>query len=187
MSLISLVDNSRTDKNTVHSYLELYEKLLCSKKETAHNVLEIGIYQGGSIKMWADYFTNAKVYGLDIMHINNVWNEIKNNDRIILHTSSDAYNKDFFNEHLLNKNIKFDMLLDDGPHTLDSMKIYVSMYSQLLADDGILILEDVQDWNWIEILKEYVPDNLKEFIETYDLRHIKGRYDGIVFVINKNK
>lgn len=38
MSLISLVDNSRTDKNTVHSYLELYEKLLCSKKETVPRI-----------------------------------------------------------------------------------------------------------------------------------------------------
>jgi hypothetical protein len=35
MSLIDLVDNSRTDKNTTHSYLDLYEKLLFSKKETA--------------------------------------------------------------------------------------------------------------------------------------------------------
>ena len=38
MSLDQLVDNSRTDKNTVHSYLPLYQKLLISKKETAKNV-----------------------------------------------------------------------------------------------------------------------------------------------------
>jgi len=187
MSLISLVDDSRTDKNTTHSYLDFYEKLLYSKKETAQNVLEIGIQSGGSIKLWADYFTNATVYGLDIMDINDVWDRIKNNSKIILYTSIDAYDEKFFNMNLLNKNIKFDMILDDGPHTLESMQIYVSRYSQLLSDDGILILEDVQDWNWIEILKVYVPDNLKDFVETYDLRNIKGRYDDIVFVINKNK
>jgi len=39
MCLEDLVDNSRTDKNTVHSYLPLYQKLLISKKETAKNVL----------------------------------------------------------------------------------------------------------------------------------------------------
>ena len=40
MSLIELVDNSRTDKNTTHSYLDLYEKLLFSKKETPKNLKE---------------------------------------------------------------------------------------------------------------------------------------------------
>jgi hypothetical protein len=46
MSLEEIVDNSRTDKNTLHSYLPLYQKLLISKKETAKNVLEVGIYAG---------------------------------------------------------------------------------------------------------------------------------------------
>jgi hypothetical protein len=48
MSLAEIVDNSRTDKNTVHSYLELYQNLLVAKKETAQNVLEIGIGDGGT-------------------------------------------------------------------------------------------------------------------------------------------
>ena len=60
MSLEQLVDDSLTDKNTSHSYLPLYQKLLESKKETAKNVLEIGIYYtGGSIKLWNDFFTTA--------------------------------------------------------------------------------------------------------------------------------
>ena len=66
MSLIDLVDNHLTDKNTNHSYLNLYEQLLCNKKYTAKNILEIGICTGGSIKLWKDYFVNAEnVYGLD--------------------------------------------------------------------------------------------------------------------------
>jgi len=55
MSLEELVDNDRTDKNTIHSYLPLYQKLLIKKKETAKNVLEIGIYKGGSIKLWNNF------------------------------------------------------------------------------------------------------------------------------------
>ena len=66
MNLEQLADNSITDKNTVHSYLPLYQTLLASKKETALNVLEVGIYRGGSIKLWGDFFTNAIVYGLDV-------------------------------------------------------------------------------------------------------------------------
>jgi len=95
MSLEDIVDNSRTDKNTTHSYLPLYQKLLIGKKETAKNILEVGIFLGGSIKLWSDYFTNANVYGLDIMNINEVWECIKVREKIILHTSTDAYNYDF--------------------------------------------------------------------------------------------
>jgi hypothetical protein len=78
------------------------------------------------------------------------------------------------------------MVLDDGPHTLNSMLTFVNQYSELLSDTGILILEDVQSIDWINHLKNATPDNLKKCIEVYDLRYVKGRYDDIVFVINKN-
>jgi hypothetical protein len=185
MSLEEIVDNSRTDKNTVHSYLPLYQEILISKKESAKHVLEVGIYKGGSIKLWNDFFTNATVYGLDVMNSDHVWDGIKNNDKIILHTSTDAYNQDFFNTHISNKN--FDFMLDDGPHSLESMKQFIKLYSQVMTDDGVLIIEDVQSWDWIEILKNEVPKHLKEFVKVYDLRHIKNRYDDIVFTIDKCK
>ena len=76
-------------------------------------------------------------------------------------------------------------MLDDGPHTLDSMKTFIKLYSKLMANDGILIIEDVQDISWVEILKNEVPDNLKRFVRSYDLRTNKGRYDDIVFTIDK--
>ena len=188
MSLEDIADNTRTDKNrpTGHSYLPLYQDLLISKKETAKNVLEVGIYHGGSIKLWSDFFTNATVYGLDIMNINNVWEGIKNKENIILHTSSDAYNDNFFITQFINKNIKCDFMLDDGPHTLQSMKQFIKLYSQIMTDDGILIIEDVQSWDWIDILKNEVPEHLKQFIKIYDLRPNKNRYDDIVFTIDKS-
>ena len=186
MSLEELVDNSKSDKNTVHSYLPLYQTLLENKKETAINVLEVGIYNGGSIKLWNDFFPNATVYGLDIMHINYVWDDIKNKEKIVLHTSTDAYNVDFFTSNFLDKNVKCDFMLDDGPHTLESMIKFIELYSQIMTDDGILIIEDVQSWDWIDILKDVVPDHLKEFVKVYDLRPNKNRYDDIVFTIDKS-
>jgi len=191
MSLINLVDSKYTDKNTTHSYLELYEKLLTSKKETATHVLEVGIgdfgqKNGGSIKLWKDYFTNATIYGLDILPIERVIDELLNNDRVILYTNTDAYDADFCTNTFLNKNIQFDFMLDDGPHSLESMKQFIRLYSQVMKDDGILIIEDVQSMDWIEILTNEVPDNLKPFVKVYDLRHIKNRYDDIVFTIDRS-
>lgn len=55
-----------------------------------------------------------------------------------------------------------------------------------MTDDGILIIEDVQYWEWINILMNAVPEHLKKFVKVYDLRPIKGRYDDIVFTIDKS-
>ena len=44
------------------------EQLLNSKKEKAKNVLEVGILNGGSIKLWSDYLTNINVDGIDGPH-----------------------------------------------------------------------------------------------------------------------
>ena len=186
MSLEELVDNNRTDKNTVHSYLPLYQQLLINKKETAKNVLEVGIGPGGSIKLWSDFFVNANVYGLDLMNNENVWEGINNKEEIILYTSTDAYNDDFFINTFLNKNIKCDFILDDGPHSLESMKQFIKLYSQIMTDDGILIIEDVQSPDWINELINEVPEHLKTFVKIYDLRPNKNRYDDIVFTIDKS-
>jgi hypothetical protein len=56
-----------------------------------------------------------------------------------------------------------------------------------MEEDGILIIEDVQDWEWINVLYSYVSDELKPFIKIYDLRPTKNRYDDIVFTIDRRK
>ena len=141
MSLVKLVDNNRTDKNTAHSYLGLYDALLCGKKLSAKNIIEIGIgYHGGSIKLWHDYFENATVFGLDCMDLNGLasWNvdgymfenklkHLEGFDRIKLMTSVDAYNSDFFISNILKKDIKYDLIVDDGPHTLETMVKFLNM------------------------------------------------------------
>jgi len=184
-TLVDLADNSRTDKNTVHSYLPLYDSLFSRLCEKAVNVLEVGIYLGGSIKLWRDYFQNSTVYGLDIMPRSLIWPVLLDDSRIKIYDSTDAYNLDFFNRTFLSPGLKFDMMLDDGPHTLESMKAFIELYSHLLTDDGILVVEDVQSWDWIAHLEAAVPPELKQYIKTYDLRANKNRYDDIVFTIDK--
>ena len=184
--LKQLINNEKTDKNTLHSYLETYETLFNSKKYTTINLLEIGIAGGGSIKLWHDYFLNATICGLDIIQIKYHWNEIKNNNRINLGCFN-AYDKDFFDGQLLSKDTKFDIIIDDGPHTLESMIFFVQNYSKILNEDGILIVEDVADIGWVDILSNCVEENMKKYIEVYDLRKNKNRFDDILFVINLNK
>lgn len=77
-------------------------------------------------------------------------------------------------------------MLDDGPHTLESMKQFINLYSKLMTDDGILIIEDVQSIKWINILINELPEHLKQFVKVFDLRRNKNRYDDIVFTIDKS-
>jgi hypothetical protein len=190
MNLLELIDDNLTDKNTTHSYLGLYEMLLSDKKDTATHVLEIGLgdfkdKNGGSIKLWKNYFKNATVYGVDILGLDRVIDDLKHDPRVVLFTSTDGYDYHFFYKNILEKNIKFDFMLDDGPHTLDSMIKFIIIYSQVMADKGILVIEDVQDESWFTILYKVVPNDLKKYVRVYDLRKNKNRYDDLVFTIDK--
>jgi hypothetical protein len=190
MSLESLDDKKYTDKNTKHSYLPLYNKLLEPIKDTANIILEIGIgdfkdKNGGSLLLWRKYFTKADICGVDILPENRVLDILVNDEKVILFTEKDAYNQNFVDEYL--KEFKFDFILDDGPHTLESQKKFIELYLPLLSKNGILIIEDIPNISWINEFKKITPSNLQQYIEVYDLRENKGRYDDIVFVINKIK
>ena len=188
--LIDLIDNTKTDKNTSHSYIDTYEILFSSKKNNPNNILEIGIGEpklnkdnGGSIKLWHDYFPNSIIYGLDIININEVNEDIVLKDRIKLLTSIDAYNIKFIKETFIDNDIKFDILIDDGPHTLESMIFFIKNYINILNKNGILVIEDIPNIEWIDILKDSTPDEYKDKIEVVDLRNIKNRGDDIMLII----
>ncbi len=185
-AMFNLIDNSRSDKNTWHSYLGLYERLFFHKRESAKKVLEIGIHLGGSIKLWRDYFTNAQIYAMDIVDEKQIWDVLKLDSRIKLYTSSDAYSEEFFaifaSEHA---DEKFDIIIDDGSHRPEDMKQVIKLYSSLLADDGILIIEDLENYQTVDALKSVVPEHLKNDTYIYDLRCNKHRYDDMAFVIDR--
>ena len=76
-------------------------------------------------------------------------------------------------------------MLDDGPHTLESMIQFIKLYSQIMTDDGILIIENIPSIDWIDLLKNEVPEYLKQYIKIYELGKNKNNFDDIVFKIDK--
>lgn len=183
MELRKLVDNSTTDKDTLHSYLDTYENLFKAKRYTSTAIMEIGVDKGGSIKLWNDYFTNARIFGLDIMNNNPNITDIKlNYPRVNLLLNTNAYD---LNLNIFNN--KFDIIIEDGDHLLSNQIKFIKNYLSILEEDGIMIIEDIQKMEDLEILINETPEEYKKYIEIYDLRKNKGRYDDILFVINKNK
>jgi hypothetical protein len=179
-SLLSVYEKYKelTDKNTTHCYIDsVYEHLFNKGQDTYLNVLEIGIDRCGSINLWKEYFSNATIYGIDVINFQEI-----NDERIKLFKNN-AYDINFV--HSLPNN--FDLIIDDGPHTLDSMVSFLQYYQSKLNDHGILIIEDVQDINWIEILKSHIlPENIENYT-VHDLRTVRGRYDDILLIIDKSR
>lgn len=181
MSLTTLVDNSTTDKNTLHSYLHLYDVILAPRRKTAEIVLEIGVRDGGSIDLWQKYFTRAAVHGVEIStQVPAILQSA--NSRVCLHMGADAYSNNFVNT----LPPVLDVVLDDGPHTIASMVACINLYAPRLAPEGVLIIEDVQSPEWFDVLTAAVPVELAGFVRKFDLRATKGRYDDLVFVIDKS-
>ena len=51
--------------------VDLYHALFADRRERVLNLTEIGVATGQSVAMWADYFANAHIFGLDpTLHAN---------------------------------------------------------------------------------------------------------------------
>ncbi len=56
-----------TDKGpSLHHYTEVYEPLLFPWKNDPIAIFEIGVADGGSLKMWQEYFPKATIVAVDI-------------------------------------------------------------------------------------------------------------------------
>lgn len=65
MTLTELGILHQTDKSTFHGYTDTYDHYLTPIRWKAKKILEVGIAAGASLKMWADYFENATIFGVD--------------------------------------------------------------------------------------------------------------------------
>jgi len=170
-----------SDKGTVHSYIEVYEEILAPYRESALNVLEIGLFKGNSLRMWQRYFKGA-VYGVDCdvmphggmadltdMIISNEWN-IK-----IFDATNAEIIKDNFGD------IKFDVIIEDAGHAVEQQVELYNIWKNYLTPNGIYIIEDVQDIDNTRFTFENL-DNSKN-ITILDLRNKKDRYDDVLVII----
>ena len=164
------------------AYLEVYEKLFepfKAKDEVGMTIamLEIGTDGGGGLRMYQDYFRDGMIYGIDIAPTP----DAARDQHRIMHLQADAYTTSMVDSWKQFCPSLFDIIIDDGPHTIGSQEFFVQHYPHLLSPDGIAIVEDIQDWNHVAHLAKLVPDGF--FTMGIDLRHVNGRYDDILLAI----
>src|SRR5437868_5521713 len=61
------INNKNTQIHKWLHYFEIYDRHFSPLRGKDVNILEIGVFQGGSMAMWVDYFgPKAKIFGIDI-------------------------------------------------------------------------------------------------------------------------
>jgi len=180
-----------TDKNSYHSYIEdVYQQFFEGSKNKKINLLEIGVAYTGSLRLWKDYFTKGKIYGIDPFLVNAeaktiAWELVENPIDGIEIIVGDAYNKT-----VVETLPQFDFIIDDGPHTVESQVECVKLYLSKLKKNGVLFIEDlIIDFEYdyegdelanhpvIQKILSYVPDEEYEY-QIFDMRkNVIGRKD----------
>lgn len=149
------------------------------------SILEIGIQHKASLALWKILFKNANVTGWDIdlsQPTHPTAKALIDSGEIVL-VQKDAY------EFLKEVPNGITVIIDDGPHTLDS-QIKALQLRHNLEQEGVLIIEDVGEYGgplycFFQLLKS-MPNKERKYCLNIDLSGKKGRWDDAVFIYSKN-
>lgn len=124
-------------------YFDIYDRHFQKYKGKRVVVVEFGVYHGGSLKMWKDYFgSNARIIGVDI---NPECKKFKDkNVEIFIGDQEDRA----FLKKLMKKIGPVDVVIEDGGHT---MKQQIHTFEEVypyVKEDGVFLIEDLHTSYW---------------------------------------
>jgi hypothetical protein len=144
-----------TDKGSGgHWYTKFYTKIFGPIRKNIESMLEIGVSDGASIRMWLDYFPNAWVHGLDI---NDVTGDFGVRFRFYKFDQADE-------EGLLSVFLdkKLEIVIDDGSHDEQKTLASLKYIFPLIQPDGWYVIEDMNPngfprhfYQWMELYSSY--------------------------------
>lgn len=132
-----------TDKVTHHGYDRFYPMFLEKFRTVSGSMLEIGVQDGNSVKLWIDYFPQFHIFGLDI-------NTEMAGERFTVSKCDQSDQNQIINqvERLKNETIHF--INDDGSHIPEHQLIAFNFFFRdLLQPGGVYIIEDIETSYWV--------------------------------------
>ena len=137
-TLDDLGQRYKTDKSSLeHNYLDAYEKLVPFQREDVFTFLEIGVFRGASARMWAEWFYNATVVGIDLK-LPKLTSPPKNLKLV----TGDATQAPTVNR-LKKKYSAPSVVLDDGSHRWNQQRESFRLIWPWLEPHGAYIVEDL--------------------------------------------
>ena len=129
------------------AYLAVYDRIFSPYQDQPVKLLEIGVQNGGSLDVWAEYFSNAeKIVGCDIDP------KCKNliyPDKRIHVVAGDINVEDTYKEISSHADM-YDIIIDDASHVSDNIIRTFLIYFPLLSPGGIFVVEDTHSLYWAE-------------------------------------
>ncbi len=127
-----------TDKSSRdHQYTSRYSVYLEQYRDVEFNLLEIGVFDGASVKMWKEYFPKATIVALDIDPRCKQYEE----DRIHIHIG-DQTDVNFLHS-IVEKYGHFEVILDDGGHSYKQQIVSFETLFPALTPGGLYFVEDM--------------------------------------------
>lgn len=129
--------------NSIHKwihYFDIYEKHFSRFVGKKILMIEIGIDQGGSIKMWKDYFgKDSVIVGVDILE--NCKKYENKDENIFVEIGNQSDEK--FMKGIIEKYGHPDIILDDGSHKMEDLLNTFNYLYDLVKSDGVYMAEDL--------------------------------------------
>ena len=135
MNLIEIGKKYPSSKN-ISGFIQLYEKYFTPLRDSKINILEIGVDNGDSLRIWREFFSKANICGIDIDKKN-----FKINNTNILQGDQSDLN---FLKSLVSEYKKFDIIIDDGSHQAKHIIASFNYLFNYLSDNGLYVIEDLQ-------------------------------------------
>lgn len=136
--------NYDSDK-VISGYLEVYDRLFQHLVHQSIKLLEVGIYHGGSMRLWRDYFPNGLIVGVDL----NIPDNLKNEERIQIFQGSQDDGEFLHRVASQTASEGFDIIIDDASHLGSLTKqTFWHLFDQHLKPGGLYIIEDWGTGYW---------------------------------------
>jgi len=120
-----------TDKDVGHNFLSTYSEMFQKFEHEPINILEVGSFKGGCMRLFEEYFTKANVVSYDIKDYGDT--RCKRAVRII---------KDF-TQVVSSELPEITIAIEDGAHDIDSQFHFVQHVWPRMKLDGIMVIEDI--------------------------------------------
>ena len=140
--------SSDTNVHKWHHYFDIYTRHFDAYRDRPIKMLEIGVFRGGSLRMWKQYFhPDSTIVGIDIDRSCKAHEIEDQNVFVRIGSQADpnflaAVNGEFG---------PFDIILDDGSHKTHHQNIsFGALFRSALKDGGCYMVEDVHTNYWLK-------------------------------------
>ena len=165
-------------------YTPHYASLFENKRNDVTKVLEIGVETGRSHRMWLEYFPNATIYGFDIFRFGvEEFHRLQEGnpylDRSVMF-EGDQENIEDLNKFLSLYGGDFDIIIDDGGHSMRQQQISLGVLFDAVKSGGHYVIEDLHTCSgeWDQ-LYDYQIINVGDTLTTDLLKSIENGDDSV--------